>query len=150
MLAPRLVERAEDLVQHQERQGLARPLRDHLGDREPQHEVGEVLLSARNDRLGDAALEDGHRVVLGELELVVAAVREVRQEARGELRDLGAHARVQLTPQVGEGPVELVVQPLARLARGDLARTSSSARVRSPRASTTASSASRSAPTVRS
>src|SRR3989454_7596182 len=60
-------------------------------------------------------------LVLGELELVVAAVREVRQEARGELRDLGAHACVQLPPQVGEGPVELVVQPLARLARGDLA-----------------------------
>src|SRR5438874_13517073 len=39
------------------------------------------------------------------LQLVVAAVGQVGQEAGGELGDLGAHARVQLAPQVGERPV---------------------------------------------
>src|SRR5215472_16025810 len=46
-----LVQRAEDLVEHQERQRLARTLRDHLGNGEPQDQVRKVLLAAREDRL---------------------------------------------------------------------------------------------------
>src|SRR5207249_11634556 len=41
-------------------------------------------------------------LVLRQLQLVVAAVGQVGQEAGGELGDFGAHARVQLAPQVGE------------------------------------------------
>src|SRR5947208_6051797 len=59
--APGLVERAEDLVEHEQRQRLARPLGDHLRDREPQHEARDVLLAARDDRLRYAALEDRER-----------------------------------------------------------------------------------------
>src|SRR5947208_1172570 len=119
--APGLVERAEDLVQHEQRQRLARPLGNHLRDREPQHETRNVLLAARDDRLRDAALEDRERVVFRQLELVVAAVGQVGEEAGGELGDLGAHARVQLAPQVRERAVQLVVKALARLEAGDLA-----------------------------
>src|SRR5438874_1608441 len=54
------------------------------------------------------------------LQLVVAAVGQVGQEAGGELGDLGAHARVQLAPQVGERAVQLVMEALARLERGNL------------------------------
>src|SRR5207253_1103910 len=62
----------------------------------------------------------GDGIVLGELELVVAAVGQVREEAGGELGDLGTHAPVQLAAQIRERPVELVVKPLTGLERADL------------------------------
>src|SRR4029077_275268 len=73
------------------------------------------------DRLRHTALEDRERIVFRELELVVAAVGQVREEAGGELGDFGTHARVQLAPQVRERAVQLVMEALARLERGDLA-----------------------------
>src|SRR5947208_4296262 len=119
--APGLVERAEDLVEHEQRQRLTRPLGDHLRDREPQHEARDVLLAARDDRLRYAALEDREGVVFRQLELVVPAVGQVGEETGGELGNLRAHARVQLASQVRERAVQLVVEALARPQRRDLA-----------------------------
>ena len=87
-----LVERAEDLVQDQQRQRLPRPLRDHLADRQPERQVGDVLLAAGDDRLGIAVVEQGRAVVLVQLELGVAAVGEVAQESGGELGEVGPQA----------------------------------------------------------
>src|SRR5207249_953614 len=115
-----LAERAEDFVQHEQGQRLASPLGDHLRNGQPQDQARDVLLAARDDGLRYAALEDREGVVLRQLQLVVAAVGQVGQEAGGELGDLGAHARVQLAPQVGERAVQLVMEALARLERGNL------------------------------
>src|SRR3989475_10772377 len=52
---------------------------------------------------------------------LVAAVGEVGEEAGSELGDFGPHGGVQLAPQVGEGLVELVVQPLLASPFRDLA-----------------------------
>ena len=54
-----LVQRAEDLVQDQQRQRLPGPLGDHLADGQPERQVGHVLLAAGDDRLGIAVVEQG-------------------------------------------------------------------------------------------
>src|SRR6185436_3505849 len=41
-----LIQRAEDLVQNEERERLSRPLGDHLTDRQPKRQVGHILLTA--------------------------------------------------------------------------------------------------------
>jgi len=103
MQASGLVERAEDLVEHEQRQRLARPLGDHLRDREPQHEARDVLLAARDDRLGTPPSRMVRVVVLRQVELVVAAVGQVGQESRRRARrSSGRMRRVQLAPQVRE------------------------------------------------
>ena len=154
--APVLVERAEDLVQDEQRERLAGALRDHLADGEPERQVGDVLLAAGDDRLGIAVVEQRGAVVLVELEVGVAAVGEVAQEAGGEVGEIGTQRGVEIGAQIGERAVELLVQrelgaggrdlalPLARSARRRAtASTASAAAADSPRARTSVSSASR-------
>ncbi len=113
--APELVERAEDLVQDEQRERLPGALGDHLRDREAQHEVGEILLAAGDHRLGDAVLEHDDVVLIVELDLGVAAVGELAQERARQLRELGTQLEVEVGAQVGVRAVELVVQPLVRV-----------------------------------
>src|SRR5262245_53653786 len=124
-----LVERPEYLVQHEQRERLPRPLRDHLRDRQSQHQIGEVLFSPRNHRLRDAAVDHRQRVVLAQVRGIVTPIRQIGEEPRCQLGDLRPHGGVQLGPQLGVRPVELVVEPpfpfervdvlLARPALGD-------------------------------
>ena len=119
--APVLVQRAEDLVQHQERERLPGALGDHLADGEAQREVRDVLLAAGDDRLGIAVVQEGGAVVLVQLQLGVAPVGEVPQEGRRQVGEVGPKGRVQLAPEIGEGAVELLVQAEISCGRGRVA-----------------------------
>ena len=95
-----LVQRAEDLVQHQQRQRLAGALRDHLADGEAERQVGDVFLAAGDDGLGLAVVQQRGPVVLVELQLGVAAVGEVAQERRGEVGEVGPQRGIELGAQI--------------------------------------------------
>src|SRR6266581_2778636 len=64
VLAPRFVERAKDLVEHQQGERLSRALRDHLRDRNPQDEIRDVLFLATDYRVGPALVEAHSPIVL--------------------------------------------------------------------------------------
>ena len=80
-----LIERAEDLIEDQQRQRLPGALRDHLADGEAKREVGDVLLATGDDRLGIAVVEQRGAIVLVQLEIGVAPVGEIAKEAGREL-----------------------------------------------------------------
>ena len=115
VVPPLHVQRAEDLVQDQHVQRVPRPLRDHLADREPQHQVGDVLLAAADHRLLLALVEDQDVVRLVDLQRRVAPRRDVGEERAGQLAQLRTDPGVQLDPEPVEGRVQLGVQPPLRL-----------------------------------
>ena len=97
----------------------------------------DVLLAARNHRLGHAVLEHHDVVVLVQLQLVVAPVGEIGEETAGDLRELRPQLEVEVGPQVGERAIQLVVEPLvASRARRAVRNRASSRRSASPASST--------------
>jgi len=92
VLAPRFVQGAEDFIEYEQGERLPRPLGDHLGDRQTQDEIRNVLLPHPRSRLGHAFVEHDHAIVLVQVHLVVARVGEVGQEPGRQSADLGRMA----------------------------------------------------------
>ena len=78
VLAPRLVERAEDFVEHEQRERLPRALGDHLRDGEPQYKIRDVLFSTRDHRLRNPLVEHDDAVILVQIDLIVTRIGEIR------------------------------------------------------------------------
>ena len=52
-----VVQRTEHFVENQQRERLPRPLRDHQRNRQPQHEVAQVLLTTGDHRFRQSVFE---------------------------------------------------------------------------------------------
>src|SRR5712692_4616459 len=77
---PILVERAEDLIQQQQRERLPRARGNHLADGEPKGQVCDVLFTTGHNGPGIAVVEQPNLVVLVQLELGVSPPGKIRQE----------------------------------------------------------------------
>src|SRR2546423_14312271 len=106
-----LVQRTEDFVEDEQRETLPGALGDHLGDRQPQHQIGEILLAPRQHRLWNAVLENDDIVLIVQLELGVARVSQLTQKCARELRKLRTQLEIEVGAQIGERSIQLVVEP---------------------------------------
>src|SRR2546423_119321 len=84
---------------------------DHLGDRQPQHQIGEVLLAARQHRLWNAVLENDDVVLIVQLELGVPRIGQLTKKCARELRKLRTQLEIEVGAQIGERSIQLVVEP---------------------------------------
>src|SRR5579863_1065989 len=119
-MPPRFVQRPEHFVQYQQRKRLARTLGDHLRDREPQHQVRQILLATRDDRLRQPVLEHDDVVLIVEFELAIPALGQIREEPARQLGDFRTKRKVEVRPQIGERTIQLVVHPLVPVQRVQL------------------------------
>src|SRR5690606_21241592 len=84
--------------------------RDELRYGQPQHEVRKILLTSGYYRLGNAILQNHDVVLIVQLQLGIAGIREFTEEPAGDLGQFRSQLEVEVGAQVGEGPVELLVQ----------------------------------------